>query len=289
MFPFCWLSIVFRYLASPKKVQLQAPCKITADPTFDSSRSKAYYRYNLTPLVTLKSFLIHLYLFSFPHRLGEWMRFSHLSSGNSVCIYCITEASQPTSIRWLLSAFLCLRLAVFVSQTHLQWWSRWCRAGVYILLVLCCVPGGGVFARAVVLWTEGPEDVASVGAVLSLPHPPGQLVSPRQFGRVWFGTALCQVRGSAYTVYPSEFGHLNSVIAPSAGMSWKVLWKAYNGRMHCQGSFVRTASNTSSSAYRDLIKEVVKMLGQMNALDHIITVAAEHGIKDIKPLLEAKS
>lgn len=31
------------------------------------------------------------------------------------------------------------------------------------------------------------------------------------------------------------------------------------------------------------------MLGHMNALDHIITVAAELGIKDIKPLLEAKS
>ena len=40
--------------------------------------------------------------------------------------------------------------------------------------------------------------------------------------------------------------------------------------------------------HRDQIKEVVKMLGQMNALDHIITVATEHGIKDIKPLLEAK-
>uniref|UniRef100_A0A3Q0RUJ3 PAX3 and PAX7 binding protein 1 n=1 Tax=Amphilophus citrinellus TaxID=61819 RepID=A0A3Q0RUJ3_AMPCI len=43
------------------------------------------------------------------------------------------------------------------------------------------------------------------------------------------------------------------------------------------------------SSNRELIKEVVKMLGQMNALDHIITVAAEHGIKDIKPLLEVKS
>lgn len=31
------------------------------------------------------------------------------------------------------------------------------------------------------------------------------------------------------------------------------------------------------------------MLGHMNGLDHIITVAAEHGIKDIKALLEAKS
>lgn len=43
------------------------------------------------------------------------------------------------------------------------------------------------------------------------------------------------------------------------------------------------------SANRDQIKELVRMLGHMNALDHIITVAEEHGIKDIKPLLEAKS
>lgn len=40
---------------------------------------------------------------------------------------------------------------------------------------------------------------------------------------------------------------------------------------------------------REQVKDVVKMLGQMNALDHIIAVAAEHGIKDIKPLLEVKS
>ncbi|XP_053186975.1 PAX3- and PAX7-binding protein 1 [Scomber japonicus] len=40
---------------------------------------------------------------------------------------------------------------------------------------------------------------------------------------------------------------------------------------------------------KELVKEVVKMLGHMNALDYIITVAAEHGIKDMKPLLEAKS
>lgn len=40
---------------------------------------------------------------------------------------------------------------------------------------------------------------------------------------------------------------------------------------------------------KEQVKDVVKMLGQMNALDHIIAVAAEHGIKDIKPLLEVKS
>lgn len=42
------------------------------------------------------------------------------------------------------------------------------------------------------------------------------------------------------------------------------------------------------TAYRELLKEVVKMLSQMNALDHIIAVAAEQGIKDIKQLLETK-
>ncbi|XP_003978625.2 PAX3- and PAX7-binding protein 1 [Takifugu rubripes] len=37
---------------------------------------------------------------------------------------------------------------------------------------------------------------------------------------------------------------------------------------------------------RDLIREAVKMLVHMKALDHIISVAAEQGIKDIKQLLE---
>ncbi|KAF7653297.1 hypothetical protein LDENG_00085100 [Lucifuga dentata] len=48
-------------------------------------------------------------------------------------------------------------------------------------------------------------------------------------------------------------------------------------------------SDVDRRTAKEQIKEVVKMLGQMNALDHIIAVAAEHGIKDIKPLLEAKS
>ncbi|XP_030601621.1 PAX3- and PAX7-binding protein 1-like [Archocentrus centrarchus] len=50
-----------------------------------------------------------------------------------------------------------------------------------------------------------------------------------------------------------------------------------------------SASDIERRTSKELIKDVVKMLGQMNALDHIITVAAEHGIKDIKPLLEVKS
>ncbi|CAN9501364.1 unnamed protein product [Ophioblennius macclurei] len=40
---------------------------------------------------------------------------------------------------------------------------------------------------------------------------------------------------------------------------------------------------------KEQVRDVVRMLGRMNALDHIIRVAAELGIKDIKPLLEAKS
>ncbi|XP_051539567.1 PAX3- and PAX7-binding protein 1-like isoform X1 [Myxocyprinus asiaticus] len=39
---------------------------------------------------------------------------------------------------------------------------------------------------------------------------------------------------------------------------------------------------------REHIKEMVRLLGRLNALDHVITVASEHGIKDIKTLLENK-
>lgn len=54
---------------------------------------------------------------------------------------------------------------------------------------------------------------------------------------------------------------------------------------------VHAASNIihTVSANREQVKEVVKMLRHMNALDHIIAVAAEHGIKDLKLFLEAKS
>lgn len=49
------------------------------------------------------------------------------------------------------------------------------------------------------------------------------------------------------------------------------------------------ASDIERRTSKEQVKEVVKMLGHVNALDHIITVAAEHGIKDIKLLLEVKS
>lgn len=64
------------------------------------------------------------------------------------------------------------------------------------LSFLVPLSGGGVFAIAVVLWAEGPADVASAGAILSLPRPPGQLIVPQQLGRVWCRTAHCQVKGS---------------------------------------------------------------------------------------------
>ncbi|XP_047463778.1 PAX3- and PAX7-binding protein 1 [Mugil cephalus] len=48
-------------------------------------------------------------------------------------------------------------------------------------------------------------------------------------------------------------------------------------------------SDVERHTSKEQVKEVVKMLGQMNALDHIISVAAEHGIKDIKPLLEVRT
>eukprot|EP00064_Thunnus_orientalis_P001281 superscaffoldBa00000085_g1283 len=61
---------------------------------------------------------------------------------------------------------------------------------------------------------------------------------------------------------------------------------------HLASSLHRSSMGVSDIERRtakEQIKEVVKMLGHMNALDHIISVAAEHGIKDMKPLLEAKS
>uniref|UniRef100_A0A8C2XLX8 PAX3 and PAX7 binding protein 1 n=1 Tax=Cyclopterus lumpus TaxID=8103 RepID=A0A8C2XLX8_CYCLU len=61
---------------------------------------------------------------------------------------------------------------------------------------------------------------------------------------------------------------------------------------HMANSLYRSSlggSDVDRRTAKDQVKEVVKMLGHMNALDHILAVAAEHGIKDIKPLLEAKS
>lgn len=85
--------------------------------------------------------------------------------------------------------------------------------------------GGGVYTGALVLRAEGPTDVASVGAVLPLPHPPGQLIAPQQFWRAWCGTAHCQVRLCMYngTHTLSWSGSLSLVMAPSAGILWKLL------------------------------------------------------------------
>ncbi|XP_054611944.1 PAX3- and PAX7-binding protein 1 isoform X2 [Dunckerocampus dactyliophorus] len=62
--------------------------------------------------------------------------------------------------------------------------------------------------------------------------------------------------------------------------------------VHLANSLYRSslgASDTDRRATREQVKEIVKMLAHMKAVDHIIAVAAEQGIKDIKPLLEAKS
>ncbi|KAA0703944.1 PAX3- and PAX7-binding protein 1 GC-rich sequence DNA-binding factor 1 [Triplophysa tibetana] len=67
-------------------------------------------------------------------------------------------------------------------------------------------------------------------------------------------------------------------------------------------NFCRYIKHVASSVYRSCvagtdvekrngrenIKEMVRLLGRLNALDHVIEVASEHGIKDIKSLLETK-
>ncbi|MED6292851.1 hypothetical protein CHARACLAT_004921 [Characodon lateralis] len=47
-------------------------------------------------------------------------------------------------------------------------------------------------------------------------------------------------------------------------------------------------SDVERRTAKEQIREVVKMLGRMNALDHIIAIAEEHGVKDIKQLMEVK-
>ncbi|XP_052423276.1 PAX3- and PAX7-binding protein 1 [Carassius gibelio] len=49
-----------------------------------------------------------------------------------------------------------------------------------------------------------------------------------------------------------------------------------------------SGSDVEKRNVREHIKEVVRLLGRLNALDHVIAVASEHGIKDIKTLLVNK-
>uniref|UniRef100_A0AAY4AGN2 GCF C-terminal domain-containing protein n=1 Tax=Denticeps clupeoides TaxID=299321 RepID=A0AAY4AGN2_9TELE len=49
-----------------------------------------------------------------------------------------------------------------------------------------------------------------------------------------------------------------------------------------------SGSDVEKRNCREHIKEVLKLLGRMNALDHVIAVATDHGIKDVKTLLENK-
>lgn len=60
---------------------------------------------------------------------------------------------------------------------------------------------------------------------------------------------------------------------------------------HLSSSLYRSCvagSDVEKRNVREHIKEVIRLLGRLNALDHVITVASEHGIKDIKTLLEKK-
>ncbi|XP_041863913.1 PAX3- and PAX7-binding protein 1 isoform X2 [Melanotaenia boesemani] len=61
---------------------------------------------------------------------------------------------------------------------------------------------------------------------------------------------------------------------------------------HMANSLHRSSAGGSDVERRtakELIREAVKMLGRMNALNHIIAVAEEHGVKDIKLLMDVKS
>ncbi|KAM9788234.1 PAX3- and PAX7-binding protein 1 [Neosynchiropus ocellatus] len=61
---------------------------------------------------------------------------------------------------------------------------------------------------------------------------------------------------------------------------------------HLANTFHRSsvgASDVERRAAKEHIKEIVQMLAHMKALDHIMVVAQEQGIKDIKTLLDAKS
>ncbi|KAM6907482.1 PAX3- and PAX7-binding protein 1 [Xenentodon cancila] len=48
-------------------------------------------------------------------------------------------------------------------------------------------------------------------------------------------------------------------------------------------------SDVERRTAKEQVRDIVKMLGHINALDHIIAVAEEQGIKDIKQLMEVKS
>lgn len=51
-------------------------------------------------------------------------------------------------------------------------------------IVYSCTLGGGVFTWTLVLWAKAPADVTTAGAIMSLPHPPGELTVPQQFGHI---------------------------------------------------------------------------------------------------------
>lgn len=54
-------------------------------------------------------------------------------------------------------------------------------------------------AGTVVLRAERPADAASVGAVVSIPRPSGQVITPQQFGHLRLGTPHHQVMKTCKT------------------------------------------------------------------------------------------
>ena len=64
------------------------------------------------------------------------------------------------------------------------------------LVSLLPLPGGAMFPRPVVHRDVGPEDAASAGAAVPLPHARGQHAVPQQPGGVGPRAPRTQVRGS---------------------------------------------------------------------------------------------
>ncbi|XP_063058867.1 PAX3- and PAX7-binding protein 1 [Engraulis encrasicolus] len=60
---------------------------------------------------------------------------------------------------------------------------------------------------------------------------------------------------------------------------------------HLAGTLYRTGltgSDLERRNSREQIKEVMKLLSRLSAVDHVMAMATEYGIKDVKPLLEVK-
>lgn len=171
------------------------------------------------------------------------------------------------------------------SRVLLRWWSACHRTGFLDWRA----------SRRCLSWSH---------SVATSPTWPTQSTAAHWSGLILSGALQSK---DLYTALYIQLGALNLLIAISARMVLNVLLE----QLHCRCCFIILTLPFSQwvllscvvmsifcsahsachvmSYNREQVKDVVKMLGQMNALDHIIAVAAEHGIKDIKPLLEVKS